>query len=308
MADIDSDFTFETTLISPQSAAIGQWSWGFRIINDDIIALDVLLLSGGTSEVSVDQGFGIISASDTSNGIVENQNYKNVISIALRDNIVTLKVNGTVVQTVATNGTFTGEASIYRDVLGYVTLPGFRMTSENATLIHTRIVQAVTINMGPIVGSEIVSRVDIDYFDSLNVTFSYPLKLSERIMDMGLRIGFEDIELILVETIKKFTGNSFFIFSESLFPSIQVVEQHALRRVTDDHSGDHFDVSLVNLQDGFLFTVDGQAISLSRYSRWGEVSYIEFFVNSDRQHVEDNSAYFKNNPYVDLTDLNIWSR
>lgn len=308
LATVESDFAFETILISPQGGLSGQWSWGFHIVNDDTTALDVLLLSGGTSVVSIDQGSGITSAVNTANQIVDSQNHRNEIKISSKNNLVTLEVNGVVVQTVDIGGSLIGEASIYRDVLGHVTLPGFAMTSESASLVHTEIAQDATINLGPIVGSEIISRIDTEYFDSLDVTFHYPLKHSDQIVDMGLRIGFEDIEMVLVGTIEKFTGDIFFVQSEAVYPSVQSSEEHAERRTIYDHDGDHFKVSLENHPDYFMFTVDGERVTLSRFPRWGEVSYIEFFTNSDKNIIDDNTAYFSKNPYVDLTGLSIWSR
>ena len=273
--------------------------------NDPV--LDVLLLSGGSSVISVNQGTGITSAVNNMNRIVDTQNHRNEISIASKNNLITVRVNGILIGEVVTSGQIVGQASIYGNVLGQVMLPGFSMKNDSVSLIGTKIIHDATVNIGPIQGSEIVIRIDTQHFESLDVNFSYPLKISETVMDLGLRIGFEDIELLLIESIQKYSDDTFRISSESLFPSVQALEQYASPIFLYDQSGDNFVVSLVEKSDHFIFTVNGRNISLPRSDGWGEVSYIEFFVNSERKIIDDNSAYFVRDPFVNLTHLNIWS-
>jgi hypothetical protein len=304
LTTIDAGFRFKNTLYSPHDLSVGEWSWGFKISDGETTKLDILLYSGGGYKVSGTEV--VTSSAATGNNLGTYKNLANYLEIIGLDKIVKIIVNGKVVGVIETNGRLDGEVSIYRDVFEFETRPGFLMRNEEVSVTNIQVVQNQNFRLGPLINTELTRRIETQNLVHLSATISNPFKNSSNPVDTGLRIGYATSELESVWSILKTVDGIQTVLVTQRNP-IKLVYSSTLSAIElTDHDADEFKISLFAYVDAFLLTVDDATIQFERDPRFGAIKYIEFFANGTQSAIDDNSGYFSSNPYLNLTNLNIW--
>ena len=115
---------------------------------------------------------------------------------------------------------------------------------------------------------------------------------------------------VIGEAVSLYTGNQYAIKSSLTYVvGDQIVSTHPDKYVYD-HTSSFFNFKAYRDEDEIVVTVDGTKFHVSLVGILHSevaINYVEFFVNQSRQPVNQVTGLFKTNPYVDITDIYIWS-
>jgi hypothetical protein len=318
LGEVDGDFSFSTVLTSPHDTDISVWSWGFEIVNANTTEISSMLVSEG---FVIDSGTKGVLIQSTDNFLISTKQFdRNTIEVTLKDKEYKLKINGLVIRTLIVEEPLSGTARIFRNRNGYETLTGFTMWNFDTSLRNTEVARSESVKLGSLLSpwesTEFVNRIYMDDFQELRATIRNPTRHSSEQVDFGVRFGITNNTAVIVENIRQYVGDQYdvnthyAITSSVIYSTGEEIVFPPYDNYLYDHTSFLFDIEVYRNDNEIVVTVDGtrfQVPLLGILNSGININYVEFFANHSRQPVNQNSANFIANPYVDVTDIDIWS-